>query len=563
MHRYKSIVLFLVLLILPACATPIPTAISQPTQVSPKRGGSVTIAVWQSPTTLNNFLGAQNVMNDIITLVIEGMTRIQPDGTRVANLVKQVPALDNGGVSADGKTITYHLKEGVRWSDGTPFTCDDAKFTWQAVMTPNVGVTSTTGYSDIATVECPDPLTVVVKYKNFYAPYIGVFDRILPKSVGDPKNMKNWEYNRKPLGTGPFKIQEWVTDDHLTLVRNENYREADKPYLEQIIVRIVPSVDAGLKLLSTGEVDIVWSIPIDNVPQLEKMSGVKYSAPPRLGGERIFLNLAESKDASDPTKPHQILGDVQVRKALALAINKQRIVDNLLFGKVALLPSELNIGPFACDNIKQYPYDPTQSKKILDAAGWVVGSDGIRVAKGSKFTPDGTRLRLKYSTTSGDKLREDTQALVIEDLKAVGIDAYVENAPSSVVIGTWDAASPRRRGNFDLIEYSTTGGIDPHSQIVDLFASWQIPSEKNKGGPNLTRFSNSQVDQLLTQASKEPDANKRKPMYCQVLQIGYESYNMVYLYQAGRAYAYRDRLQGWIANGWNSIGWNAQDWWVK
>ncbi len=561
----------------PATKAPEPTKPAEPTKPpapttaptvaadAPKRGGKITMALWQSPTTLNAFLGAQTVMNEVLIYVVEGLTRIQPDGSRAAVLAKEVPTLQNGGVSADGKTITYKLKEGMLWSDGTPFTCDDVKFTWQAIMTPGIGITSTTGYSDIETVECTNPTTVVVKYKNFYAPYIQLFDRILPKSAGDPKDMKNWAYNRKPLGTGPFKVQEWIADDHVTLVRNENYRDAKagQPYLDQIIARIVPSVDVGMQLIASGEVDILWSITIDTTPQLDKMTGVKYSAPPRLGGERIYLNLAENKDPADPTKPHQILSDVKVRQALALSINKQRIVDQLLYGKVALLSSELNTGPFACDNIKPYPYDPTQSKKLLDEAGWIPGPDGIRVAKGAKLAPDGTRLRLKYSTTSGNKLREDTQALVLQDFKAIGVEAFIENAPSSVVIGTWAAKSPRQHGNFDLVQYSSTAGIDPHQQMVALFASWTIPSEKNQGGSNIPRFSDPKADEWLKQAEKEPDAGKRKVLYCQVAQLGYDSYPMIYLYQAGNAYAYRDRLQGWVANGFNSMGWNAADWWIK
>ncbi|CAG0947229.1 Oligopeptide-binding protein AppA [Anaerolineae bacterium] len=544
---------------------PAPTTAPTVAANAPKRGGKITIALWQSPTTLSTFLGAQTVMNEVLIYVVEGLTREQPDGSRAPVLAKEVPTVQNGGVSADGKTITYKLKEGILWSDGTPFTCEDVKFTWQVWMTPGVGITSTAGYSEIDTIECPNPTTAIVKYKNFYGPYITLFPRIAPKSAGDPKNIKNWEYNRKPMGTGPFKVQEWVTDDHITLVRNENYRDAKagQPYLDQIIVRIVPSVDVGMQLIASGEIDVLWSVTIDTTPQMDKMPGVKYSAPPRLGGERIIMNLAENKDPADPTKPHQIMSDVKVRQALALSINKQRIVDQLLYGKVALLSSELNTGPYACDNIKPYPYDLTQAKKLLDDAGWIPGPDGIRVSKGAKYAPDGTRLRLKYSTTSGNKLREDTQALVLQDFKAIGVEAYVENAPSATVIGNWAAKSPRQHGNFDLIQYSSTAGIDPHAQMAQWFGSANIPSEKNQGGTNIARFSDPKVDDWLKQAEKEPDMDKRRVVYCQIAQQVYDAYPVIYLYQAGNAYAYRDRLQGWLANGFNSMGWNAQDWWIK
>ncbi len=532
-----------------------PAATTAP--AGPKKGGQVTMALWQSPVTLNWMLGTQTAQNEVTVFVVEGLTHVLPDATREARLAKEVPSLQNGGVSADGKTITYKLKEGLLWSDGKPVTCDDVKFTLQAIITPDVGVTSTTGYRDIDTVDCPDPLTVVVKFKTFFAPYLTLFSNIVPRSAGDPKDMKNWAYNRKPIGTGPFKIDEWVADDHVTLSRNDNFREKGKPYLDQIIIRIVPSSEVALQLLTSGEIDIMWNNTEANIPELEKMQGVKISQPLGIGGERLFLNMAENKDPADPSKPHPILSDVRVRQALAFAIDKQRIIDKLLFGKAKPGTSELNVGYFNCDGIQAYAYDPEKAKKLLDDDGWKPGPDGIRVK-------DGQRLRLKYSTTSGNKLREDSQVLIVENWKAVGIDAFIENAPSSVVIGTWDAASPRRHGNFDIIMYTTNAGVDPHSQMVNLWASWQIPSEKNKGGTNYTRFSDPKADDILNKAAAEPDIAKRKAFYCQLAQMTYDQANMIYLYQRFAIDSYRDRIQGTVANNnWDNVGWNAANWSLK
>jgi peptide/nickel transport system substrate-binding protein len=258
-----------------------------------------------------------------------------------------------------------------------------------------------------------------------------------------------------------------------------------------------------------------------------------------------------------------ILGDIKVRQAIAVAINKDRIVKQLLNGKVPTGTSDLNVGPFACPDIKTYPYDVALAKKLLDEAGWLAGSDGIRVAKGAKYAPDGTRLRLKYSTTSGNKLREQTQSLVQEDLRAVGIDAFIENGPSSVVIGNWDAGAPRKRGNFDLVQWTNNAGIDPHTEMINDYNSKQIPSPTTTGGMNIARFNDPKVDALLEQAGQEPDMNKRKTMYCQVVQAGADAYIMVHLYQAANATAFRDRVQGGIGNGFNTVSWNSADWWIK
>ncbi len=563
-----------------SCAAPSPAPTPAPTSAAPqppaptaaagpKRGGKVVMAMWQSPTTLNNLLNSQTVIQEVRQFVAEGLTKSLPDGTRVPVLAKEVPSTQNGGVSADGKTITYKLKEGVLWSDGQPFTCEDVKFHWQAVMTPGVGVTSTTGYRDIETVECPDPLTAVIKFKNFYAPYLTLFGIpygwIIPKSAGDPKDMKNWAYNRKPIGTGPFKVDEWVADDHVTLSRNEKYREKDKPYLDQVIIRIVPSSDVALQLLASGEIDIMWNNTEADIPQLRKMTGVKMQSPLQPGGERLYLNLAENKDGSDLTKSHAILSDLRVRQAIAYGINKQRIIDTLLFGLVKPGSGEANAGYFDCSKtVGPYPYDVAKAKKLLDDAGWVPGSDGIRVSKGVKTTPDGTRLRLKYSTTSGNKLREDTQVLVVEDMKAIGVELFIENGPSASVIGSWDDASPRKRGNFDIIMYTSNGDVDIHEQMEFIYASWNIPSATAKGGTNYPRFANTQVDDLLKKAGGEPDIAKRKDMYCQISQIAYDQVPIIYLYQRPQLRSYRDRVQGNVAgNPWERDGWDAANWSVS
>jgi peptide/nickel transport system substrate-binding protein len=498
----------------------------------------------------------------VIAPVVEGLTQPGPDGSFVPVLAAQVPTLENGGISADGKTVTYRLKPGVVFSDGSPLECEDVKYTWQVRMTPGVGIYSTSGHSEVESITCPDPLTVVIKFKNVYAAFQTMWNQILPRSAGDPKSLPTWAYNRKPIGTGPFKIDEWVADAHVTLSRNEKYREKDKPYLDKVIIRLVPSADVALQQLISGNADVMWKITEADTPLLVKTSGVKISEPPGVGGERMFLNVAENKDGADPTKPHLILGDARVRQAIAYGINKQRIIDRLLFGKAKPGTGELNLGFWSCDNIKPYPYDPDQAKKSLDAAGWVPGSDGIRVAKGAKFAPDGTRLRLKFATTAGNKLREDTQVLITEDMRAIGVEFFIENSPSSVLLGTWDAGSPSKRGNWDIMMYKDYFLGDPHPQMIALWASWRVPSEQNKPGTNLTHFTDPKIDELINQAATQMDPTKRRALYCQIAQFTYEQVNMIYLYQGSNLNAYRDWVRGWVDNGWRNTMWNAEDWWL-
>lgn len=523
----------------------------------PVKGGTVTMAVWQEPETLNDLLGAQTVLGEVIAFVVEGLVQPGPDGAYYPVLAKEVPSTQNGGVSADGLTVTWKLREGVKWSDGQPFTCEDVKFSWQAAMTPNVGVIATASFADIDSIDCSNPTVAVVKYKKFKADFLGQFGAVMPKHYdGDPTKMKDWKYNTKPLGTGPFKVDEFQRGSFIALSRNENFREAGKPYLDKVVIRIVPSSEVAKQLLRSGEVDIMWNNTEADYPELEKMAGIKISDPVQIGGERLILNMTKPGEPSDNKTPHPLLGDVKVRQAIAYGINKQQIIDKLLFGKALPGSSELNSGFFNCTDIKAFPFDTAKAEALLEEAGWKKGSDGIR-AKGSE------KLRLKYQTTTGNKLREDSQVLIVEDMKRIGIEFFIENQPSALLLGSWGNKSPRKWGNYDILMYTTNAGLDPHSQMRNYFASSSIPSEQNQGGINYSRWNDPDTDKLINEAGGSADQAKRKDLYCQAAKRITDGASHIYLYQRRDIDSYRDRLQGWVPNAWDNNGWNSADWWVS
>ena len=544
-----------------------PTA-AQP--AAPKRGGIVTIAYSQEPPILNHYIGTTSAMWSINAMVIEGLVTLDPDGNFSPLLAEVIPTKDNGGVSADGMTITFKHKKGVKWSDGTPFTCDDVVFTWKAVMTKESGAASTVGWTDIDTITCPDPDTTVVKFKNLYSPYLALFrNPVMPKSAGDPANMQKWAYNRKPVGTGPFMVQEWVSADHITLVRNPNYREQGKPYLDSVIAKFVPSVDVGMNLIKSNQVDVMWNLSEATIPLVEKMTGVKYVAKPSTSSERLVLNLADPKiDATpDPlNNPHPILGDLRVRQALQYAINKQQIIDGLLFGKATVATSDVHAGWATCD-LKPSEFSVDKAKQLLTDAGWIPGPDGIRVAKGAKYAKDGTRFRLKYQTTSGDKLREDTQQLVFDQFKQVGVEVYIENSPSDVLFGTWASGAVRRHGQFDIIQFSPNPDIaDPHTHMYQYYDSAMMPTAENKGaGANYSRWVNKDADKAIEQAGAILDLKQRHDLYCQAAQLAANELPVIFLYNRVNSHAYAERLQNFV--GYNSsspdFGANAANWWLK
>jgi peptide/nickel transport system substrate-binding protein len=368
--------------------------------------------------------------------------------------------------------------------------------------------------------------------------------------------LKNWAFNRKPVGTGAFKVDEFVTGDHITLSRNDSYWQTGKPYLDKVIVRIVPSSEVAKQLMKNGEADVMWNVTEADLPEIDKMQNVKLFNAPQAGGERMILNTVKPGDPSDNKTPHPILGDVKVRQAIAYGIDKQTIIDKLLFGKALPGSSELNVDPFNCSDIKAYPFDQAKAKQLLDDAGWKVGADGIRVK-------DGNRLRLKYQTTTGNKLREDSQVLIVENMKAIGVEFYIENQPSALLIGSWAANSPRKKGNYDIIMYTTNSDIDPGNQMYTYFDSKSIPTPDYQGGVDYSRWNDPQTDKLIEQANGLLDWSQRKPLYCQAAKLVVDGASHIYLYQRYNLQLFNSRVQGWIATPWRGPLWNSWDLWVN
>lgn len=582
-RRSRKLVLILSLvvvlsLVLSACGAPAPTQApaaqapaakateapaAKPTaapaaDAGPKKGGTLTMAVWQEPEHLNPELSTQTVVDHVASLALEPLTGVNDKGERYPLLATEVPTTQNGGVSADGKTITYKLRK-AKWHDGNDFICDDLVFTWKTIMTPNNGALDAGTFKDLDAVECPDPNTAVLKFKIFRADWIRLFSGIglpLPRTAGKAEDLKTWPWNRSPIGTGAFKVTEFVTGDHITFVRNDAYWMAGKPYLDKVVVRIVPSSEVAKQLLKNGEADIMWNNTEADIPEVEKMTNVKLFSAPQAGGERMILNLVKPGDPSDNKTPHPILGDLKVRQAIAYGIDKQVIIDKLLFGKAFPGTGELNVDPYNCTEVKPFAYDPAKAKALLDEAGWKPGADGIR-------EKDGQKLRLKYQTTTGNKLRENSQVLIVENMKAIGIDFFIENQPSATLIGSWSANSPRKKGSYDIIMYTTNAAIDPHSQMWNYFSSKAIPSESNQGGVNYSRWNDAETDKLIDEAGSIPDWPKRKELYCKASARVVEGASHIYLYQRLNLQSFNTRVQGWIATPWGGPMWNSWDLWVK
>ncbi len=525
-----------------------------------KRGGVAKIALSQEPGTLNALFSNSDAADIVSAIVTEGLVSPDPKGDYSPVLAAEVPTQQNGGVSADGLTITYKLKKNVKWSDGTPFTAKDVVYTYKVIMDDANGL-ATSGYSSMSSVTAQDDNTLVVKYKELYAGYLTRFKSILPEHVFAGKTAIEKEpFSRNPVGTGPFKFKNWASGDNVTFERNTNYREEGKPYLDGVIFKITPSRETAIQSFQTGEVDAIWNLTEAQIPQFEKFADAVLDIAPSVSTERIFLNLsAPSGDkVGDPSVPHPILGDLKVRQAIQYAIDKKIIADKLLYGKTQVANSVIPFG-WASTKSQDSVYDAKKAAQLLDEAGWKPGSDGIR-------SKDGVRMKLTFGTTSGDKLRELTQQLIQEQLKGIGIEVEIKNVPSKVLFGSWTDNSARKRGTFDMLMWTTEPDIDPANHMNNYFNSKNIPSDANKGaGANYSRWKNAEVDAALAAADKTLDQAQRKEAYGTVIKKINEDLPLILLYNRLNIDGFKKYVKGHSPNIWATawLAWNIQDWSIE
>jgi peptide/nickel transport system substrate-binding protein len=552
-----------VALLIASCTSATPGGSPSPSasaSAAPVRGGTAIVAIWQEPSTLAPLYNNQTVSTVVDYGVVEGLATTTNEGKYVPQLAKSVPDVANGGVTVTGDKmdVKWELLPNLKWSDGQPVTSADIKYTWQIWM-KDPKTNSRTGYSEIESIDTPNDLTAIIHFKSVYAPYPLVFsDGIMPKHLLENEpDISKTDYNRKPMGTGPFKITDFKAGDSITLERNPNYRFApDKPYLDKVIFRSVPSVQTAMAQLKAGEVNAVWNLTADQAVDLEKVSGLVMQTVPGPTVERIELNTAENKEFTDPNSKNPVLGDIAVRKALLYATPKQQIIDKLFFGKLTQGTSPVSQG-WAAYKEPQEGYDPKKANDTLEAAGWKKGADGIR-------SKDGVRASISYTTTTGDATREKVQQVLVDEWKAIGIEVKIQNQPSSVLLsGSCTSKDPRKLGTFDLVQYASSPGIDPHTTVFTRYHSKNIPTQANCSGQNYTRVKNADMDKAIEDAGATLDLEKRKASYAKALKILNEQYVIIWLYDRADIDGRQDALRGWQPNTWQRFTWNIQDWFLK
>lgn len=507
----------------------------------PAEGGDIVIGYDGSePRILNGYLVGGDMMatRDTTATVFEGLIGLDDEFHYYPWLITEIPSVENGLLTEEPFTITYKLRKGITWSDGEPLTSEDIKFTWETIMNPDWEILSRVGYEKIESIETPDPLTAIVKFKQPYAPWKDLFGPsggvpgILPKHWLEGKDF-NTVMNQEVLGSGPFILKEWAAGDHITLVKNENYwggPNGVKSKLDSITFKFIGTDDL-IPLLRTGQVDLIIPPPdLNLLEQLQDMGGVEVQVQGGLRWEHLAFN---QKEADSP------LRDVNVRKAISYAIDRKAIVEQVLKGQVGILqsiyaPTQTVFTPAW----EQYTYDLMKAKELLAKSGY---TEEVLAEK---------PLKLKLGTTFGNAAREQIEQIIQSQLRQVGINVAIDNYEPV----TWFSEKVDK-GEYEMAIFAWE--ISPDLDVVMFFSKDRMPPD----GQNYYWYENDKVTELLKQANTEVDDAKRLPLYQEAQQIMADEAALLPLYQHLYVVAFNAKLKGVKANP-SQVGtfWNTEEW---
>lgn len=529
-------------------------------------GGTVSLIIPEEPTGLNYYLADAAIVRQVADATsMTGLTTVDAKGEFLPVLATELPNAANGGLSADLKTVTWKLRPDLKWSDGKPLTSDDVKFTWEAVSNPDSSALAGTGGFDlIESVETPDATTAIVRYSSPYPGYLSQFAYgLLPRhATGAPNEMADWDWNRKPVGAGPFVVSAWNSGESITMERNPNYYQAGKPYLDKLVFRIIPEAAAQTALMLQGDAQVHLWPGEDEADYNNLLKGkAKQVLVPGIWNLAIDFNLSKPFD-KDPSAdaPHPILGDERVRQAIAHAIDYDALAQDVMRGTVKPSTNPFAYGWYECDIPRKFGYDVDKAKQLLTEAGWVEGSDGIRVAKGAKYAPDGTRLSMELQGYTNYEPLDRTEQYLVEEFKKVGIEAKIQNYDFSIIFGTYADGSPRMLGDFDMLIYDRGYTIEPQGEVEQAYLSDKIPSPDNPNGGNVWRWVSKEGDAAIKAAGSSFDLAERRAAYCKLGELINNELPQVYLYLLQDGYGFADTVSGYTVSTWGSLTWGAQDW---
>jgi peptide/nickel transport system substrate-binding protein len=494
----------------------------------------------REPDTLNRF--STHILEDIQSCVVEGLTTTDEKMNVIPLLASYVPTLQNGGVVLrrdGGMDVTWKLRPNVAWHDGVPFTSADIKFTVDAINGPNYNPESTDGFDRISSVDTPDRLTAVVHYKEIYAPYDIQFIRgALPKHILEGRDIdRAQDYNRNPLGTGPYKVSDWQAGEFILLERVPHYWRGDEyPKIRRLLFRFVANTNTRINQLKAGEVHVVALMPWDKFREMRDV--------PSLVIHRTTGNAYEHVTLNERQVP--AFADVRVRRALIHALDRELYVKTILDGLAPVAHGAVQPVSWAyTDQVVRYPFDPAKAKALLDEAGWKPGTNGIRERNGKP-------LAFTLITQAGFAIRETIAQAIERQWRDVGVDAKVELHDGTAISSLWF------EGRFDAMLHWWQMPSDP--ELTTFFAADRTPP----AGRNINFFRDDELTRLLYASDRTVDRAERTRLLQHAQVMLAEAVPEIPLYNVTRLDVVPASLQNFKGNPTNTgIFWNVHEWEIR
>lgn len=495
-----------------------------------KRPFDITVGFGADAKRLLPLLASDSASGEISGLIFNGLTKYDKDINIIGDLA------ESWEVKRNGLEIIFHLRKNVRWHDGVEFTADDVVFTYKTVTDPKVPTPYGSNYGPVEKVEAVDKYTVRVTYKEPYAPALESWGMgIIPKHILEGKDITSEEFNRKPIGTGPYRLKEWVTGQKIVLEAFDDYFEG-RPNINRYIARIIPDQATTFLELKFGGIDYMALTPPQYKLQTDTPLFKRYFQRfrfPAFGYTYLGYNLQDQRFA-----------DKRVRLALSHAINKKDIIDGVLLGYGTPCT-----GPFPPESwaynpeVKDIEYNPEKAKRLLIEAGWRIGKDGI-------FYKNGRPFRFTVLVNQANDVRIKTAQIIKENLKKIGVIMDIK-------VLEWQAMLhefiDKRR--FEAVILGWALSRDP-----DIYDIWH--SSKTKEGEfNFISYKNEEVDRLLIEGRKTFDIEKRRRIYHEIHRILAEEQPVTFLFVPDALPVLHKRFKG-VEKAPLGIWYNFINWYV-
>ena len=502
--------------------------------------GVVRYAISNDLNTLNPVVGGLAYENAIEEAIFSGLVKLDDQERLIPDLATEVPTPANGGVSADGRTITYHLRHGVLWHDGRPLTSADVAFTFAKIMDPNVNAPDSAPYTHVERVSTPDPYTVVVRLKEPWAPAIGQLfcngenGSIIPKHILEHSaDFNHDDFGIHPVGTGPLRLLRWERGSRITLVPNTHYF-AGAPKIKEVDILIVPDANTRLTMLKAREFDVVQIGSPNQVERLRQLPGYRL---------KLVQYPAIYFVAFNVTRPP--FDDARVRRALAMALDRPRLQSTTFAGTAVTADSFIPPFSWAYEHENGAPaYDPPGAQHVLDRAGWHLGPDGVR-------SRGGRTLAFSVSMTSGSVISYSLGEQMQQAWREAGARVSIQTLPLNVLrspTGLWVT------GHFDVALERLILDPDP-DRSAELGGEFI-----GARGFNNSRYVSAQSDLLTARAVAVYDRAARKPLYGHLQRLWNRDLPIVPLAWDDAMYVVNADLRGFKPEPVNSDFWNVQTW---